>query len=68
MAQGSKTKKPDPQRHSSKEMVALAQEIMRRTQADANTTRSGEEALVPWLIRSARSLAGSVISQADPND
>jgi hypothetical protein len=59
----------DAHRHSSKPMVALAQEIMRRTEpGKMDTTKPGEKPLVPWLIQSARSLAGSVISQADPND
>lgn len=59
----------DQNRHSSKEMVALAQEVMRRTDPERGpTTAPGEKPLVPWIIESARSLAGSVISQADPND
>jgi hypothetical protein len=56
-------------RESSKPMVKLAQEVMRRTEpGKMDTTAAGEEPLVPWLIKSARSLAGSVISQADPHD
>lgn len=59
----------DQNRHSSKEMVALAQEVMRRTEpGNKQSTAPGEKPLVPWLIESARSLAGSVLSQADPND
>lgn len=59
----------DQNRHSSKEMVALAQEVMRRTDPKRGpTTAAGEQPLVPWIIESARSLAGSVLSQADPND
>lgn len=56
-------------RESSKPMVKLAQEVMRRTEPGRmDTTKPGEEPLVPWLIQAARSLAGSVIAQADPND
>ena len=56
--------KPDAKRHSTKNTVALAQRVMRRT--DPKNPEKG--LTTEWLIRAARSLAGSVISQADPND
>lgn len=56
-----KAKKPAPERRSSKEMVKLAQAILRET-ARENTTNP------TWTRNAARSLAASVLSQADPND
>lgn len=56
----------DQHRHSSPEMVALAQEVFNRTE---NHWRP-EEMIDnhDWLREAARSLAGSVLSQADPSD
>lgn len=66
----------DLHRHSSPEMVSLAQQLMQRTQFAADRIKEGntlrQESADPeaynWLIESARSLAGSVLSQADPTD
>lgn len=58
-------------RESSKKMVALAQELHRRThpeRGDIQPTNLNDIARAEWLIQSCRSLAGSVLSQADPND
>jgi hypothetical protein len=52
MIDESKQANADKARHSTKEMVKIAQRVMR-------DPKSSED---------AKSLAGSVISQADPND
>jgi chloramphenicol 3-O-phosphotransferase len=55
-----------PHRFSTKKMVQLAEKVM----ADTGKVWTAEQIMEhhDWLRDSARSLAGSVISQADPND
>jgi len=59
---------PPPTRESSKEMVMLAQEVFSCTNNHETAPMPQDEDTIRWLIESARSLAGSVLSQADPED
>lgn len=54
----------DQHRNSTKETVALAQEVMAKAR-DTDYV-PGQDA--EWLFETAKSLAGSVLSQADPTD
>lgn len=58
----------DQHRHSSKEMVLLAQQFMQRTNNHETAPLPKDDDTIRWLIESGRSFAGSVISQADPTD
>lgn len=55
-----------PHRYSTKKMVQLAEQVMARTGVVWTPQQRDEHH--DWLRDSARSLAASVISQADPND
>ena len=58
-----------PNRDSSKRLVEIAQEVMRTIPASDPTGASFIQASqYNKLLEKAKSLAGSVISQADPND
>ncbi len=61
-----KDSSPSPERRSSKRLVSLAQEVMQRTEDKSAVML--DHTTVDWLIISARSLAGSVLSQANPDD
>lgn len=62
------TPRPVASRESTKHLVSLAQEFMQRTKNHASSPIPQDEETIRWLIGTGRSLAGSVISQADPND
>ena len=55
-------------RESSKVLVGKAQEFMQRTNNHKTAPLPKDDDTIRWLIETGRSLAGSVISQADPND
>lgn len=55
-----------PSRESSKQMVALAQRVLREKPVDKFTDITRHD--YNQLLKDAQSLAGSVLSQADPHD
>jgi hypothetical protein len=55
-------------RESTKKLVGKAQEFMQRTNNHATAPLPKDDDTIRWLIETGRSLAGSVISQADPTD
>ncbi len=54
----------DLHRHSTKDTVALAQQVMAKARYDDYVPGQDAE----WLFETAKSLAGSVLAQADPAD